>query len=453
MQSRPIANPISWRYQAAIHDYTIGADPLSVNGEALPSATEQKVFWRQCQHGSWFFLSWHRMYLWHFEQIVAKAVADLGGPADWALPYWNYSDTTNPNAQTLPPAFRDTIMKGGAPNPLRVEARAPACNKGLVIGDKDDVDLTASLTDDDFTTAAIGAGAGFGGPKTAFHHSPGVTGSVESTPHGSMHNKVGGGGWMSGFNSAPLDPIFWLHHANIDRLWEVWRLRNPAVHVNPTEKAWLTNVSFDFHDASGTPTKMVSGQVLDTTAAPLGYQYEDASDPISAVHPATIAPAVQGLAVTERPVPEMVAASEQPVLLGSGKTTQTLAVKAPTGPAVLSAGASGPRRIYLNLENVTGTGAPGGYGVYLNVPQGADPQQHPDRFAGILPMFGVAEASRLDSEHGGAGLHYVLNVSNLVNRLSAEPGWNPQALSVVFVYRGNDGPANAQVGRISLYYA
>ena len=22
---------------------------------------------------------------------------------------------------------------------------------------------------------------------------------------------------------SPLDPIFWLHHANIDRLWEVWR--------------------------------------------------------------------------------------------------------------------------------------------------------------------------------------------------------------------------------------
>jgi len=32
--------------------------------------------------------------------------------------------------------------------------------------------------------------------------------------------------------------------------------------------------------------------------------------------------------VTEKPVSEMVAASEQPVLLGSGKTTQTLAVKA-----------------------------------------------------------------------------------------------------------------------------
>src|SRR5689334_14394381 len=88
MQTRPVTDPTSWRYQAAIHDYDPNDDPLAVPGEALPSASEQDQFWAQCQHFSWFFLSWHRMYLLYFEQIVAKAVSGLGGPADWALPYW-----------------------------------------------------------------------------------------------------------------------------------------------------------------------------------------------------------------------------------------------------------------------------------------------------------------------------------------------------------------------------
>src|SRR5438067_738020 len=79
MQSRPINDPTSWRYQAAIHDYRRVSDPLAVPGEALPSATDQNRFWAQCQHFTWYFLPWHRMYLAYFEQIVASAVATLGG--------------------------------------------------------------------------------------------------------------------------------------------------------------------------------------------------------------------------------------------------------------------------------------------------------------------------------------------------------------------------------------
>lgn len=44
-------------------------------------------------------------------------------------------------------------------------------------------------------------------------------------------------GLMSSPVTAGLDPIFWLHHANIDRLWEVWR-RGAASHVDPTIAKW-----------------------------------------------------------------------------------------------------------------------------------------------------------------------------------------------------------------------
>jgi tyrosinase len=41
---------------------------------------------------------------------------------------------------------------------------------------------------------------------------------------------------MSGFNTAARDPIFWLHHANIDRLWEAWLALED--HANPTGSRW-----------------------------------------------------------------------------------------------------------------------------------------------------------------------------------------------------------------------
>ena len=99
MQARPTTDPRSWAYQAAIHDFLDGSTPQT---PPLPPQADRTTFWRQCQHFSWFFLPWHRMYLLHFERIVAKTIADdLQGPANWALPYWNYSDSTNPNAQVI----------------------------------------------------------------------------------------------------------------------------------------------------------------------------------------------------------------------------------------------------------------------------------------------------------------------------------------------------------------
>src|SRR6185295_19732517 len=93
MRERPLTDATSWRYQAAMHEYDRDADPLAVEGEALPPAAEQDTFWNQCQHFSWFFLPWHRMYLGFFEQIVEATIKSLPGeaPLVWSLPYWNYS--------------------------------------------------------------------------------------------------------------------------------------------------------------------------------------------------------------------------------------------------------------------------------------------------------------------------------------------------------------------------
>lgn len=281
-----MTNPTSWRYQGAIHDYLRpnatdaqrqARDPLFTTTDILPPPSEQLKFWRTCQHQSWFFLPWHRMYLHHFERIIMGHVARLGGPTDWALPYWNYSGSKTfgipfPGSALLPGPFRT----GGLPD-LFVARREPLANQGQPFADATATDIKRCLQE---PFPSSGSSGGFLGLKTVSNHAGGpAEGAVESSPHDLMHGAIGGsGGLMGNFIGAPLDPIFWLHHCNIDRLWEVWIARD-TTHKNPVDPDWLTT-SFDFHDAKGNPVSMKPSEVLDTKAAPLSYVYDDISDPV-----------------------------------------------------------------------------------------------------------------------------------------------------------------------------
>ena len=451
MQKRPIADPTSWRYQAAIHDYVRDFDPLADPADIMPSAAEQKKFWGQCQHFSWFFLSWHRMYLYHFEQIVGAAIKKLNGP-DWALPYWNYSDENNPDARRIPIAFRTPTTPDGAPNPLMVDSRNPGCNSGQIIADQFDSDISEALVEAKYVAQGTGGSPGFGGPQTGFNHGGGNgMGKVEQTPHGSMHMAVGG--FMGAFNTAGLDPLFWLHHCNIDRLWTVWTRRD-ASHKDPAQALWRKGVRFAFRDASGNIVEHTSMQVIDTTKTPLMYEYDDVSDPLGGV------PEAMEVGVAEQPIPEMVGATEEPIVV-AGRSEARLSVVPPSGPGLESLTA-GPEEIYLNIENVTGAGAVTAYDVYLNVPAGERAEDHPELRIGRMPLFGLAEASRPESSHAGNGLKYAFRIGNVVRRLQSERAWNANDVRVSFVPRqpavmpegvADAAPQPITVGRISMYFA
>ena len=62
MRKRPTTDPTSWNFQAGIHGFRPGS-PFWANAGQLPSPGEQTEYWNQCQHGSWYFLPWHRMYI------------------------------------------------------------------------------------------------------------------------------------------------------------------------------------------------------------------------------------------------------------------------------------------------------------------------------------------------------------------------------------------------------
>ena len=454
MRRRPVNDPTSWRYQTAIHDYNESDDPLGQSGDKRPPKSEQTKYWRQCQHGTWYFLPWHRMYLAYFEQIVAATIVKLGGPEGWSLPFWNYSDDSNPEARLIPPAFRERTLPDRRPNPLRIDARAPGANTGDNIAGAQQVNLQPAMNERRFAGVSSGGSPGFGGPQTGFHHTDGTVGTLERLPHGAMHGAVGGkDGWMSMFHTAPLDPIFWLHHSNIDRLWSVWR-NSRAENVNPVDETWRS-MSFAFHDARGSPVSLRCDQVIDTEAAPLHYRYEGVSTPSGPARPIT-----EGLTVPE-PVPEMVGANEEPVVLRGQVAETRLAVSPPTGPGrVTLESISRAPELYLNFENITSESGPTTYAVFINLPAGVNPREHMDHFVGILPMFGVREASRPGPGHSGTGLTYALEAGEVARRLEARQAWNPRDVRITFVpwYEG-EGPRPAleslshpiRVGRVSLY--
>lgn len=76
---------------------------------------------------------------------------------------------------------------------------------------------------------------------------------------------------MSSVNSAAKDPVFWLHHTNVDRLWEKW-LRQCGGRANPTTATWL-NQTYTFFDENGAAVNMTGSQIVNT-ASTLNYRYD-----------------------------------------------------------------------------------------------------------------------------------------------------------------------------------
>jgi tyrosinase len=481
MQARALAQPTSWRFYAAIH----GWDPalwreLGYLGpsDPMPSSTLRRTFWRQCQHGSWYFLPWHRGYLLAFEANVRAAVVALGGPADWALPYWNYF---KPDQAQLPPAFASPDWPDGeGDNPLFVPQRYGPNNDGDVFVPVDQVNLLA-MNDPDFTGVGNGGAPGFGGVDTGFAHGGPVHGGIETQPHDWVHGLVGGfdqndpqqlPGLMSDPDTAALDPIFWLHHANIDRLWAVWR-QHPPTHRNPTDANWLKGPGsigergFAMPMPDGSTWTYAPDTMVDLIV--LGYTYDDLSPALAPVHLSQrlrrlgASPAAsmvkETAAVGTGSKVELVGASREPLSV-TGAEAGTL-VRLDTGmrrkvgsslALAAQAQAGEPDKVFLNLENVRGQVDSTAFQVYVGLPEGASPADHPERLAGGIALFGVRKATLADGGQGGEGLTFVLDITTIVDDLHLNDALDVDALEVRIV-PVTPVPERAQVriGRISIF--
>jgi tyrosinase len=232
----------------------------------------------ECPHGWSVFLPWHRMYLWGFEQQLQDYYPSV------TLPYWDWSQSTPDMIADgyIPTAYRCGVTEGvlralaGTVPAVAVKALEAlegqtyytadrlwaAAGSGVAEADRSTI-LAALEADNPLFTDQRWPGQ-FGTDslsKTLHHHYPTPTdierildidtwrdfgggmdvdqsfGILDMDPHNTMHIWIGGApqglsgpqGYMLANLTAALDPIFWAHHANIDRIWALWQERHPGV--------------------------------------------------------------------------------------------------------------------------------------------------------------------------------------------------------------------------------
>lgn len=418
MQALPSTDPLSWAYQANIHATWFDPPPP----EPAPPSPEPPG-WTTCEHGSLYFWPWHRMYLYWFEQIIRA----MSGFTDFALPYWDY---TNPGQRVLPAPFRDPA------SPLFVAARDVDVNGGTPPG----VNVPESV----FNICN-------GLSQTAF---PFAAGGLESTPHGSVHIWVAGGrqnppsfGWMAAFTTAGRDPVFWLHHANIDRLWESWlNLGN----LNPADSAWLDNDvnsgngrPYAFFDVNGDPvtTQRVVHEVVDA-ATQLGYTYEALADlsgcPGFMIRPPREEAPAGTPAATPEPALEFgSSAPEGGVSVGPAPAEVPVDLARPDDAAAIAR--AGGATI-LTLEGIHGHGVPAVLvEVYVNLPAGQEPDFRSPYYVGNLNLFGLLQP---DQEHQAMqSMTQQFDIARNVTALEAAGEWTGELqVSLVPYFTGEAAP-------------
>ena len=104
----------------------------------------------------------------------------------------------------------------------------------------------------------------------------------------------------------------------------------------------------------------------------------------------------------------------------------------------------GGERAYLRVEGITGAEAAPLYSVYVNVPEGEDPADHPELRAGSVSTFGLEESSRTDDSHDGGGLTATFDITALRDRLAAEGLWDEEHVDVSFSTHSPTAPGGTE---------
>jgi tyrosinase len=325
MMGLPASDARSWTYQWYIHsvpnDRTKASElqrlyPTAGAGRALAAET-----WSTCR--SHFggmnaddFLPWHRMYLMCFETTLRSILND----PTFCLPYWNY---LNPAQRALPAAFRAqahpqfgvlyrTSRNSGPNGGAAIDAGAP----GLINAD--------ALSRPTYRPSGL---------------RPGFCEYIDGLLHGNVHVRVGNGRGMGNIPWAANDPIFWLHHANIDRLWASWNANGGR---NPGDPAWIQQ-AFVFPNGTGGRASIRNGQVATLQSAGYGY---DVLEP----GPTIIAPTAGPV---ERPVIILDQAVRPTIISPSGAAVPLRRVNRPRITGVAGA------RMLIVLSDLSAPDTPG----------------------------------------------------------------------------------------------
>jgi tyrosinase len=163
-------------------------------------------------HGAPGFLPWHRAYLLDLERELQNIDPSV------ALPYWRF-DQPAPNIFT-----REFFGVSNASGTVQFNPGHP-----LLFWRTDGVPGIDRLPF--FNTAGAPPGLRTEAQTLALGNAYPAFRTMEFNPHGSAHSSFDG--FISGIGTAARDPLFFLLHCNVDRLWAKWQRQfgrfNPAV--------------------------------------------------------------------------------------------------------------------------------------------------------------------------------------------------------------------------------
>lgn len=189
-----------------------------------------------CPHGIAYFLGWHRGYLYYLEQQLRA----ISGSKTLVIPYWDYY--SNPE---MPADFTNPSPL----NPLYVQ--------------RVNTNVIEALTLTPFGSTMTNMQRGL---ANAFET------SVENMPHNPVHNIIGN---IMADMQSPVDPIFFMHHANIDRLWSAWQQGGGGRTTPPANNNYW-NGSYTYAPSLTMPRN----RTIDTRSS-LTYNYRNETMPTS----------------------------------------------------------------------------------------------------------------------------------------------------------------------------
>ena len=211
------------------------------------------------------FLPWHRLYLQNHESVVREVLRQIGEPGweNWALPYWDYTKDAH-----MPKLFRGEGATGYSA--LYEPSRSVTLNSGGSLKSllEPRSDIIPMMMQDELGAPISAFEFQKLGKKKALVKTQFQTFSshIQQVPHNNMHDIVGGladgltnkefildatndyansiwdiqgfadeirpavmsptsttaPGLMGLVPAAASDPVFWVHHAFIDRIWSTW---------------------------------------------------------------------------------------------------------------------------------------------------------------------------------------------------------------------------------------
>ncbi|MEJ2817973.1 tyrosinase family protein [Caulobacter sp. CCG-8] len=375
------------------------------------------AMWDSCQPHSYdpsnptrflgaYFLPWHRWFVYYFEQIIRNVLQD----ASFTLPYWDYLQGSVA-ALSIPPEFYTNTS-----SPLYKPNRNTWVNQGQRI--------------DQQNPGALNLNAFKYGYYISNDGSTGFCPTLNNNPHGMVHDLTGNSTNMGYVPTAAGDPVFWLHHCNIDRLWASW---NNMGYGNPD---WGTRL-FPFANGQGKRVDVLLNNA--STIGKLGYQYDTyqkvpgakrlrapqflKTAPLAAT--AAVAGEHHGGVTLSATGPTLLKLASPPRASNSGGSNLLAAAPPSKGGGV-----------FLALAGVMADEAFGGtYNVYVGLPEGATPGgADSPNYVGTFGSFNL-----VGHEHGpNAGPSLVFDITDKAADLTAKGQLGPSP-SVTFVPQGEIG--------------